>query len=223
MENACRTWTEEYFMPTQEDFEMALSIAQEEYREQDAGLQAGKASVQWFPSSEKQNDGYAEIPFLGTIYEVRGPKGEVCYKEDQGKDPALWEKILLLHYFNTSAGTPLTKKLINFKDLPEGKIYLPNFEKRAVAPLLGRFGKNPDEVGKAASKIGGKVAEFGDYSVVIPAFPCVPITLVFWKADEEFPARLSILFDESVSSYLPKEDIILSAQMLAFRLIGLAK
>ena len=73
-----------------------------------------------------------------------------------------------------------------------------------------------------ARALGGRRSELGDFSVTIPAFPCVPVTLVFWKKDEEFPERLTILFDGTVVNYLPTEDIILTAQMMAFRLIGMA-
>jgi len=51
----------------------------------------------------------------------------------------------------------------------------------------------------------------------------VPVTLVFWKGDEEFPPRLSILLDKSISHYLPTEDIVLASQMFALRLIGMAR
>jgi hypothetical protein len=101
-------------------------------------------------------------------------------------------------------------------------LYLPNFEKRAVAPLLGRFGGNPEEILGPVQQLGGQQEELGDFAVTIPAFPRIPITLVFWKGDEEFEARLSILFDRSVLRYLPTEDIVLATQMMAYRLIGLA-
>jgi hypothetical protein len=160
---------------------------------------------------------------LGTAYLIRSPAVDVSYKEEQEKEPALWEKILVLHYFSTSDGTPLAGEHISFKEVREAMLYLPNFEKRAVAPLLGRFGGSPEQILEPAQKLGGRKEALGDVSVTIPVFPRVPVTLVFWKRDEEFEARLTILFDRTVVRYLPTEDIVLSAQMLAYRLIGLAR
>jgi len=208
-------------MPTKEDFEIALAIARKDFGQRDPSLQAEKAGVAWIVDSGGQG-GHAEVPFLATPYLIRGSDGEVSYKEDQGKEPALWEKILVLHYFGTSDGTPVGKDPISFKEVREAMLYLPIFEKRAVAPLLGRFGANPEQIQEPAEQLGGHKEDLGDFSVTIPAFPRVPITLVFWKKDEEFEARLSILFDRTVLRYLPTEDIVLSAQMMAYRIIGLA-
>jgi len=208
-------------MPTTEDFEIALAIACKDFGKRDPSLQAEKAGVAWKPASGGEG-GRAEVPFLGTPYLIRGPDGGVSYKEDPGKEPALWEKILVLHYFNTSDGTPMAEDHISFKEVREAMLYLPNFEKRAVAPLLGRFGANPEQILEPAQRLGGQKEDLGDFSVTIPVLPRVPITLVFWKKDEEFEARLTILFDRTVVRYLPTEDIVLSTQMMAYRLIGLA-
>lgn len=208
-------------MPTREDFEIALALACRDFGRRDPAGQAEKAGVPWVRVGQGEA-GYAEVPFLGTPYLVHGAAGEVSYKQDPVKEPALWEKILVLHYFSTSDGTPLAQEHISFKEVREAMLYLPNFEKRAVAPLLGRFGKNPDELLGPARSIGGRQEDLGDFSVTIPVFPRVPVTLVFWKGDDEFEARLTILFDRTVVRYLPTEDIVLSAQMVAYRLIGLA-
>jgi hypothetical protein len=208
-------------MPNQEDFEIALAIACKDFGQRDPGLQAEKAGVAWIAGSGEEG-GHAEVPFLATPYLIRGPAGEVSYKEDPAKEPDLWEKILVLHYFSTSDGSAMAGEHISFKEVWEAMLYLPNFEKRAVAPLLGRFGANPGQILESAQKLGGRKEEIGDFAVTIPAFPRVPITLVFWKQDEEFEARLSILFDRTVVRYLPTEDIVLSTQMMAYRLIGMA-
>lgn len=208
-------------MPTREDFEMALALACRDFGRRDPERQAEKAGVPW-TRSDSGEGGRAEVPFLGSAYLIHGPAGEVRYKEEQEKEPALWEKILLLHYFNTSDGSPLAQDPISFKEVREAMLYLPNFEKRAVAPLLGRFGENPEEILGPCLRLGGHEEELGDFSITVPVFPRVPVTLVFWKGDEEFEARLSILFDRSILHYLPAEDIVLAAQMMAYRLIGLA-
>lgn len=208
-------------MPTREDFEIALALACKDFGYRDPRRQAEKAGAAWKPKTGGEG-GHAEVSFLGTSYQIHAPSGEVSYREPQEKEPALWEKILVLHYFNTADGTPLAGEPISFKEVREAMLYLPNFEKRAVAPLLGRFGSNPEQLLDPALALGGRREDLGDLSVTIPVFPRVPISLVFWKEDEEFEARLTILFDRTVVRYLPTEDIVLSAQMMAYRLIGMA-
>ncbi len=210
-------------MPNEQDFLMALSIAQDDFATKDPKQQAERSGSVWTPVGPEQEGSHrADLPFLGTPYVIQGPKGEVSYREPGEKEPALWEKIIVLHYFNTADGSPLSQKWITVKEIPNSRLYLPTFEKRAETPLLGRFGKQPEDIRDPARKLGGRKTNIGDVAVTIPVFPRVPITILFWKGDEEFDPRINILFDEAIENYLPTEDIILASQMLAFRLIGLA-
>jgi hypothetical protein len=60
-------------------------------------------------------------------------------------------------------------------------------------------------------------------AATIKAFPRVPLTVVLWKGDEEFPAAASILFDSSITDYLPVEDIIELSETTVWRLVRLSK
>jgi hypothetical protein len=67
--------------------------------------------------------------------------------------------------------------------------------------------------------LGGIQAGYGDVAVTIPAFNRVPITLVFWKGDEEFPSNGHILFDSTVLDYLSAEDINVLCQSITWYLV----
>lgn len=213
-------------MPTREDFEQALELAREAFRQRDPARQAERAGVKWVPDPMSgPGKSCLEVPFLNTRYHVRAPDGDVQYAAEAGtpKEPALWEKILVLHYLNQADGTPLSGTYISFKEIPDGRLYQPNFEKRALHPLLAVFGTQPGEALLSGQALGGKPVDLGDLAITVPVFPRVPVTVVFWEPDEEFPARVTLLFDRSIPHYLPTEDMVLASQMLAFRLIGLAR
>ena len=40
-----------------------------------------------------------------------------------------------------------------------------------------------------------------------PVLPRVPVVMVLWERDEEYPARLSVLFDASIAQHLPLDAI----------------
>jgi hypothetical protein len=52
--------------------------------------------------------------------------------------------------------------------------------------------------------------------------PNVPVRLILWAGDDEFPAAGNILFDENINRILSPEDIAWLAGMLVYRLIALA-
>jgi hypothetical protein len=60
--------------------------------------------------------------------------------------------------------------------------------------------------------------EYRDYSVKFYALPLVPIYVILWSSNLEFPASASVLFDSSVSNYLSTEQIAAMGELSAFRL-----
>jgi hypothetical protein len=47
----------------------------------------------------------------------------------------------------------------------------------------------------------------------------VPVAVLLWKGDEEFPGQAGILFDASAHHYLPTEDLAGMGDWLAHQLV----
>jgi hypothetical protein len=155
-------------------------------------------------------------------YQISFPGGEVSLVDSEEAVPVR-DKILILHYFTRARGTPLTGRTITYKELHDGINYYPTFFKRAMAPIVSQFGKEPEKLPDVAGILGGIKADYGDIAVTINAFPRVPLTLVLWRGDEEFASEGNILFDNTISDYLPTEDITILCENIAWRLVRLAK
>jgi hypothetical protein len=65
--------------------------------------------------------------------------------------------------------------------------------------------------------------EVGDAGFEFCVFPNVPIRLVLYAGDEEFPAEANILFERGIELGLSPEDVAWMAGMLVYRLIALAR
>ena len=158
------------------------------------------------------------LEYLNQSYQIVFPDIDVLLIDSEEKVP-IREKILILHYFNRAKGTPLTYHAIAYKELPEGTTYFPTFYKRAIKPLLDHFGREPERLIDAAEKLGGHKANYGDVAVTINAFKYVPITLVLWQGDKEFNPEGNILFDSTITDYLPTEDIIILCETISWKLV----
>jgi hypothetical protein len=131
--------------------------------------------------------------------------------------------ILILHYLLHAVKRPVSGRLISFREVLGVSVYFPTFHKRAILPLQGTFEEYPDALVKAGLALGGETSAFGDASVTLRILPLVPITYVVWRGDDEIPASATILFDETVTSYLPGEDIVLAASFGTYALMKRAK
>lgn len=162
------------------------------------------------------------VPFLGKKYHITYPAGNVT-SADTNADAPIVVAILLLHYLHRASGMELSNHWISFKELNGGGIYIEPFQKRAVFPFIKNFGARTAEFARAAEKLGGRKAEHGDVSYIIPALPRVPLLYILWEGDDEFPPNGTILFDNFANAYLHTEDYAMLAGMTVGALVQTLK
>jgi len=162
------------------------------------------------------------LEYLNQSYQIIFPDIDISLIDSEEEVP-IRDKILMLHYFTQAKGTPVTNKLIAFRELPEGANYFPTFAKRAIKPFLDHFGREPVWLIDAAEKVGGHKVDYGDVAVTINAFSYVPITLVLWQGNGEFTPEGSILFDSTISDYLFTYDITVLCETISWKLVKYLK
>lgn len=163
-------------------------------------------------------DGALIVNFLGQDYRVSYPDGEFLTVRDSEAEIPLHTQILVLHYLTSLTEASGTGRLISFKELPGGDMYIRPFTGRSIEPFVRIFGNHPQKLLDAAAVLGGQPNELGNIGVTITTFPRVPITFVLWEGDDEFPPSGNILFDASAPEILPTEDYAVLASMVVFAL-----
>jgi hypothetical protein len=147
--------------------------------------------------------------------------------EETGEEVPIQHQILLLHYLQgawVSKGITSSGEWISFQEVPDGRFYIDAFQRRAKAPLIQAFGSQPEDLPRMASEIYNAIPfDRGDFSVVVQVLPLIPVALVLWRGDEEFPADGNILFDQTICKLLSAEDIAWLAGMVVYPLVGKAK
>ncbi|NLP37764.1 MAG: DUF3786 domain-containing protein [Firmicutes bacterium] len=191
-----------------------LEIAQKTFAKCDPNLVAQLSKC---PYAEKTNK--FTVSYLGQTYYVSFPEGIVTNSDYQGADYIT--AILLLHYLSGASGVESSDTWISFKELQSGSIYVGPFHKRAINPLVKGFGTDPAAFCQAAKHLGGIATTFGDYSYVIPVLPRIPLVLVLWQGDDEFPATGNILFDQHANTYLHTEDYAHLASQTVYTMLRL--
>ena len=168
---------------------------------------------------DKKGSPAISISFINEEHLIQFEPEVDIFFQSNGDPAPIPEKIIILHYLLTANGESLKRNLITFRQVPEGPFYYSAFAKRALDPLIQTFGPEPRRLLDCGSKLGGVPDEIGDVSVTFNPLPRVPVTIVVWGGDDELPPEGSILFDESIVSYLPCEDIAVLSGMMVYRLI----
>jgi hypothetical protein len=123
----------------------------------------------------------------------------------------------LLDEYSRATKKPLAGKQVKFREFPGGIAYENAFNRKAVDPIAKAFGCSEGFI-DAALLLGGKLLGIGQASVEIAAFNLVPITYILWL-DDDFPASVNVLFDESANNYLNAEGLANLAELTTWRLL----
>jgi hypothetical protein len=171
---------------------------------------------------EKIQDHYSvDVSYFDEIITLKIP--EFLFKSSKGANVTLVTKIIILHYINTATGSLPGLDKVSYGDIPGLAGYLHVFEQRVSRPLITTFGFDKHVFLETGEAIGGIKEEYGDASFTLYALPRIPITFILWEGDEEFPPSLKILFDPSITGYLPLEDITIISKLASTRIIKEAR
>jgi hypothetical protein len=118
-----------------------------------------------------------------------------------------------------SAGARPRGRLVRPSSLPDGGIFARGTHVLPLDALAQRHGRAPGGFLDAGARAGGAPAPFGDAAIELRPLPGVPVTVILWTADEEFPARADLLFDASAAGLLPV-DILWSAAWMSLLVLG---
>lgn len=203
-------------LPKQENYQLARQLAVEGLRQSDLKERAVRSGGRY--EARDSGEALVELLYLGQELHLSFPEGTIETKDGPGPIP-LREEIIILHYLEKTRGTPLTGRWVSFAEIPGGAFYHPVFLKRCKFPLVKFFGGAPEVLKTLAYPMQGMPLGLGDVGVKIQAFPFIPLALIMWRGDAEFPAEGNLLFDVSITEYLPVEDIVILAETVVWKLV----
>jgi hypothetical protein len=124
-------------------------------------------------------------------------------KTDAGiTDLGLEFRIMVLDYLANCKEISLSGRLVSGAQLKAGEFFFRGTHGLELDALVKAFGNKPEQFKNTGLLLGGKSLELGDASFQLSVLPRVPIVYVLWAADEEFSARLSVLFDSTADSHM---------------------
>ena len=162
-----------------------------------------------------------EVQVLSESYWVF-PRDMVIHMADDRKAPLGIElRLLILQYLVQAKELSLAGKWITEKELKNGGMFyrgvhsLDMFKK----PLEEKFGRRPDDFLKAGLSIGGAEVDYGDVGLRFQALPRIPVLFILWAEDDEFAARVNILFDPTIEHHLALDTIWGLVRVITFKLL----
>lgn len=124
------------------------------------------------------------------------------------------EQLCLLVYLINAQDLLVANKLVRPTALPGGQFFFKGQHSLPTEKLEKAFGQCHKRLYQVAEQFDAKRCGFGDASIELYVLPRIPLTIVIWRGCDEFPARASILLDQTAAAHLPL-DALLTAVNLA--------
>jgi hypothetical protein len=153
-----------------------------------------------------RNDaGEVEVPFAGKTYLV-SPSG--VRRADDRRFPEAAGSVVLHYILNGSRSRPCGR-FVTLTELAGPLFKQSSYSQGALErPIIKRFqGRVPELLATAAS-VGGRQggeAGLGAVSLIVDLLRHIPMQLIFYDRDEDFPARATLLFDRNATQLIDFE------------------
>ena len=164
-----------------------------------------------------------QVPFLNRVYRLTYPRFEFEDPGESEREIPLQEQVLILHYLAADEIPPVSGHWVSYREISGASFYFGAFVKRAIDPLKNVFGHDAAGLSRAAEKLQMQKIDNGDVGFELRVLPAVPLQLVLWTGDDEFPAEANILFDQTIGRILSPEDVAWLSGMVVYRLMALSR
>ena len=167
-----------------------------------------------------ESPGKIRIPFLKEELRI-DLKERLLFRKagaswDRIQDPFL--VLMCLVYLLGVKDIPLGGRMIGVNELKTAHFFQGPHALRNE-PLLRRFGQDLDGFRRSAQALGGEALDLADAAYALHPFPRIPLYYLMWEGDEEFSPRLSVLFDETIETFLPADAIWGLVNLVSYRLL----
>jgi hypothetical protein len=122
-------------------------------------------------------------------------------------------RLSLLWYLVHAKDIDCTGRPVKLEQIKGGDIFTKGSHVLPLDLVANMFRNNTAGFIDKGERLGGKIMRHGDASLRFVPLPRIPVTLTLWQEDEEFPARVDLLFDSTCELQLPT-DIIWSIAMM---------
>lgn len=110
--------------------------------------------------------------------------------------------VFIVHYLLHAKAIDVRGEWISEKDVPGGAAFFCGPHAIPGHFITDRFGNNIDAFKQRCRQLGGTSLEMGDAAYTFHITPRIPVAVLYWAGDDDFPPESKLLFDKSIADQL---------------------
>ncbi|MCF6248899.1 MAG: DUF3786 domain-containing protein [Desulfobacula sp.] len=127
--------------------------------------------------------------------------------------------LFVLHYLMKVQNLAPSGTWVSEKDIVGGAAFFRGPHLLPVQLIVDTFNDDLSAFKNACNKLNGKSIEFADAAFWFQITPKIPVAVLYWQGDEDFPSEAKLLFDKSIEQHLPLDIIYALAVEVCHRLL----
>ncbi|MDJ0784754.1 MAG: DUF3786 domain-containing protein [Desulfosarcinaceae bacterium] len=126
--------------------------------------------------------------------------------------------LFVLHYLLAERAITPDSSWISEKEIPGGATFFRGPHAIATHRIADRFDNDLAAFRERCQALGGQPLALADAAYRFEIVPQVPVAVLYWCGDAEFPAEAKLLFDRSIGRYLAADVVYALAMGICERL-----
>ncbi len=148
-----------------------------------------------------ENKSYT-ITVWGHQYEIYPELQKIVRQESSFPKPHGYFDLFVISYLLKPEEIIVADEWISEKDFPGGPTFFRGPHEIPTALIANRFAGNVERFKEYCKTLGGVSIDMADGAFLFNITPSIPVAVLFWDGDDDFPAESKILYDKSLTEHL---------------------
>jgi len=115
--------------------------------------------------------------------------------------------LFVVHYLLSATEIPPAGQWISEKDIPGGPTFFRGPHEVPAHRIASRFDGDIQGFSRRCEQVGGTRLALADAAFSFAVTSRVPVAVLFWQGDEEFPTEAKLLYDATIGRHLASDII----------------
>ncbi len=154
----------------------------------------------------------------GDEYRIFPNQLKIECMDNSTQNPHDYFYLFLIHYLLKSKNIEISNEWISEKDIPGGTTFFRGPHEIPTNLISCRFINDINGFKDRCEQLHGIPLNMADAAYRFQITPRIPVSVLYWKGDDEFPAESKILYDRTINEHLASDIIYALAVGICERL-----
>lgn len=126
--------------------------------------------------------------------------------------------LFCLYYLLHAEAVEISNKWISEKDIPGGATFFRGPHEIPTRLISNRFGNDISDLGESCTRLHGISLDMADAAYRFQITPRIPVAVLYWQGDDDFPPEAKLLYDETITTHLAPDIVYALAVEICTRI-----